>query len=99
MRTLTLKHPFTTQLIYSFQTSDFLCLVMEYVSGGELFFHLSREKRFNEDKARFYCAEICYAIGFLHDNDVVFRDLKLENILIGKDGHIKLGITYLGSKL
>lgn len=88
----TLKNPFTTELVYSFQTSDFLCLVMEYVSGGELFFHLARERCFNEDKARFYAAEICYAIGFLHDNNVVYRDLKLENILIDKEGHIKLGI-------
>ncbi len=85
-----LKHPFITSLIYSFQTVDRLCLVMEYVNGGELFFHLSREKKFSECKARFYCAEICYAIGFLHQNQIIYRDIKLENILLDSQGHIKL---------
>ncbi len=50
---------------------------MEYVNGGELFFHLSREKRFTEDRARFYCAEICLAIGYLHDNQILYRDIKV----------------------
>jgi len=85
-----LKHPFITSLIYSFQTADRLCLVMEYVNGGELFFHLAREKKFSESKSRFYCAEICYAIGFLHQNQIIYRDIKLENILLDSEGHIKL---------
>ena len=63
---------------------------MEYVNGGELFFHLSRDKRFNEDRSRFYCAEICLAIGFLHENNIVYRDIKLENVLLDNEGHIKL---------
>jgi RAC serine/threonine-protein kinase len=71
-------HPFITTLFYSFQTSDRLCLVMEYVSGGELFFHLSRERKFCESKARFYIAEIAYAIGYLHSNDIIYRDIKVE---------------------
>jgi len=63
---------------------------MEYVNGGELFFHLSREKKFSEHKSKFYCAEICYAIGFLHANNIIYRDIKLENILLDSEGHIKL---------
>ena len=63
---------------------------MEYVNGGELFFHLSRERIFPEDKARFYSAEILSAIGYLHEQGVVYRDLKLENLLLDKDGHIKI---------
>jgi serine/threonine protein kinase len=59
--------------------------------GGDLFFHLSRERKFDEHKSRFYCAELCLAIGFLHMNDIIFRDLKLENILLDGQGHIKLG--------
>ena len=51
---------------------------MDYVNGGELFFHLSREKRFSESKARFYCAEISYAIGFLHENNILYRDIKVS---------------------
>lgn len=86
----TIKHPFITNLIYSFQTSEHLCLVMEYISGGELFFHLSREKKFSEEKSRFYVGEITCAIGYLHDNNIVYRDLKLENILLDNEGHIKL---------
>ncbi|GAU96686.1 hypothetical protein RvY_08096-2 [Ramazzottius varieornatus] len=86
------KHPFITQLKYSFQTNDRLCLVMEYVNGGELFFHLSRSpgKVFPENKARFYSAEITSALGYLHEHGIVYRDLKLENLLLDKDGHIKI---------
>lgn len=75
-----LKHPFITSLIYSFQTIDRLCLVMEYVNGGELFFHLAREKKFSEAKSKFYCAEICYAIGFLHENNIIYRDIKVRDV-------------------
>lgn len=53
-------------LKYSFQTNDRLCFVMEYVNGGELFFHLSRERVFSEDRTRFYGAEIVSALGYLH---------------------------------
>ncbi len=52
---------------------------MEYVNGGELFFHLTRERRFSESKSRFYCAEICCAIGFLHSNNIIYRDIKVNN--------------------
>lgn len=85
-----MNHPFITSLIYSFQTVDRLCLVMTYANGGELFFHLSREKRFSEEKSKFYCAEIILAIGYLHEYDIMYRDIKLENILLDNEGHIKL---------
>lgn len=84
------KHPFLTSLEYSFQTPDRLCFVMEYVRGGELFFHLSRERVFTEDRTRFYGAEIILAIDYLHQLGVVYRDLKLENLLLDSEGHIKL---------
>ncbi|KAL7878237.1 hypothetical protein AOLI_G00092110 [Acnodon oligacanthus] len=63
---------------------------MEYANGGELFFHLSRERVFTEDRARFYGAEIVSALEYLHSRDVVYRDLKLENLMLDKDGHIKI---------
>ncbi|XP_071477985.1 RAC-gamma serine/threonine-protein kinase-like [Diadema antillarum] len=84
------SHPFLTSLKYSFQTSDRLCFVMEYVNGGELFFHLSRERLFTEDRTRFYGAEIVSALAYLHEQDVIYRDLKLENLLLDQEGHIKI---------
>uniref|UniRef100_A0A3Q2XSJ3 V-akt murine thymoma viral oncogene homolog 3b n=1 Tax=Hippocampus comes TaxID=109280 RepID=A0A3Q2XSJ3_HIPCM len=76
--------------VYSFQTKDRLCFVMEYVNGGELFFHLSRERVFSEDRTRFYGAEIVSALDYLHSAKIVYRDLKLENLMLDKDGHIKI---------
>ncbi|CAM1308982.1 AKT3 (predicted) [Pycnogonum litorale] len=84
------SHPFLISLKYSFQTLDKLCFVMEYVNGGELFFHLSRERIFNEDKTRFYGAEIILAIEYLHKEGIIYRDLKLENLLLDNAGHIKI---------
>uniref|UniRef100_A0A6Q2XTX1 non-specific serine/threonine protein kinase n=1 Tax=Esox lucius TaxID=8010 RepID=A0A6Q2XTX1_ESOLU len=84
------RHPFLTTLKYAFQTHDRLCFVMEYANGGELFFHLSRDRVFTEDRARFYGAEIVSALEYLHSRDVVYRDLKLENLMLDNDGHIKI---------
>ncbi|XP_023773902.1 RAC-beta serine/threonine-protein kinase-like isoform X2 [Cyanistes caeruleus] len=84
------RHPFLTALKYAFQTHDRLCFVMEYANGGELFFHLSRERVFPEPRARFYGAEIVSALEYLHSRDVVYRDIKLENLMLDKDGHIKI---------
>ncbi|XP_059614945.1 RAC serine/threonine-protein kinase [Phlebotomus argentipes] len=86
----TTNHPFLISLKYSFQTADRLCFVMQYVNGGELFFHLSRERVFSEDRTRFYGAEIISALGYLHSQGIIYRDLKLENLLLDKDGHIKI---------
>lgn len=84
------KHPFLTELSFAFRTSDRLCFVMEYVNGGELFFHLSKERIFTEQRTRFYACEILSALGFMHEKGVIYRDLKLENLLLDKDGHIKI---------
>ena len=65
-------------LKYSFQTHDRLCFVMEYVNGGDLFFHLSRERVFSEERTRFYGGEITMAIGYLHELGVIYRDLKVS---------------------
>lgn len=83
-------HPFLASLKYSFQTADRLCFVMEYIQGGEIFFHLSRERRFSVERTRFYGAEMLDALDYLHTLGIVYRDLKLENVMLAKDGHVKI---------
>ena len=85
------NHPFIMKLHYAFQTQDKLYLVLDYCPGGELFFHLSRFRRFPERVARFYAAELLLAIGHLHKRGIIYRDLKPENVLLDADGHVKLG--------
>ena len=63
---------------------------MEFAQGGELFFHLHKEKYFEEEKVRFYVAELILALEYLHTQNMIYRDLKPENILLDSDGHIKL---------
>jgi len=65
-------------------------MVFDYYNGGELFFHLQKNKRFNEKIAKFYACEIYLALTYLHENNVIYRDLKPENIILDKEGHIKL---------
>eukprot|EP00128_Syssomonas_multiformis_P001256 Colp12_sorted_trinity150504_noHs@35500 len=84
------KHPFLVGLHYSFQTPEKLYFVLDYVNGGELFFHLQREKRFIEPRARFYAAEIFLALDHLHSCGIIYRDLKPENLLLDSKGHIVL---------
>lgn len=90
VRTSAAQSSFIVGLKFSFQTPTDLYLVTDYMSGGELFWHLQREGRFTEDRAKFYIAELVLALEHLHDNDIVYRDLKPENILLDANGHIAL---------
>uniref|UniRef100_UPI0037E88FF7 serine/threonine-protein kinase Sgk2b n=1 Tax=Semicossyphus pulcher TaxID=241346 RepID=UPI0037E88FF7 len=85
-----LQHPFLVGLHFSFQTSNTLYFVLDYVNGGELFYHLQREGSFPEPRAAFYAAEMLMALGYLHSLDIVYRDLKPENILLDSEGHVML---------
>lgn len=85
-----INHPFIVKLHFAFQTDEKLYLVTEFMQGGELFFHLKKEKIFNEEKVKAYVTEIILAIEHLHKNNIIYRDLKPENILLDIDGHIKL---------
>ncbi|CAH1404073.1 unnamed protein product [Nezara viridula] len=84
------KHPFIVDLMYAFQTEGKLYLILEYLSGGELFMHLEREGIFLEDTACFYLSEIILALDHLHRQGIIYRDLKPENILLDAQGHLKL---------
>lgn len=85
-----LNHPFLVGLHYSFQTRDKLYFVLDYVCGGELFYYLQKERVFTEQRARFYAAEAGSALGYLHSQAIIYRDLKPENMLIDKQGHVVL---------
>ncbi|KAG5927482.1 hypothetical protein E4U42_002191 [Claviceps africana] len=85
-------HPFITNLLASFSDHDHLYMLLDYVPGGELFSYLRKLRRFDESTARFYAAEIVLVLEYLHEQQggVAYRDLKPENLLLDKDGHIKL---------
>lgn len=76
--------------VASFQDQRYVYMLFEYISGGELFSRLRKDGRFSNDVALFYACEIFLAIQYLHQRNVVYRDLKPENLLIDKNGHIKI---------
>uniref|UniRef100_L7M026 non-specific serine/threonine protein kinase n=1 Tax=Rhipicephalus pulchellus TaxID=72859 RepID=L7M026_RHIPC len=84
------QSPFLVTLHYAFQTEAKLHLILDYVCGGELFTHLFMREHFTESEVRFYIAEIVLALEHLHKLGIIYRDIKLENILLDSEGHIIL---------
>lgn len=83
------RHPFLVNLFASFQTPDHVCFVMEYSPGGDLMMHIHANV-FSETRARFYAACVVLGLQFLHTNKIVYRDLKLDNLLMDVDGFVKI---------
>jgi len=84
------KHPFIVGLKYAFQTPEKLFLLLDYAHGGNMSRALHKDRRFTEDRARMYLAEIILAMEDLHKRDIIFRDLKPDNIVFDSDGHALL---------
>ncbi len=95
-----MDHPFIIKMHYAFQTPKYLYFILDYCGGGDLSMHLNNKQLFKEEEARFYVAELVLAIEYLHAKNIVYRDLKPDNLLIGivaaakyrvgNDGHLKV---------
>ncbi|KAH7100378.1 hypothetical protein BKA62DRAFT_771645 [Auriculariales sp. MPI-PUGE-AT-0066] len=83
------RHPFLLDLHSCFQTETRVYFVMEYVSGGDLMLHIQKQQ-FTVKQAKFYASEVCLALEYFHANGIIYRDLKLDNILLTLDGHVKV---------
>ena len=83
-------HPYIVGMAKAFQTSDKLFFVLDYCAGGELFFHLGKVGRFPEERAKFYAAQITLALQYVHSQDIIYRDLKPENVLLDAKGNVRL---------
>lgn len=84
------NYPFLVGLHSCFQSPSRLFFIIEFVRGGDLMFHMQRQRRLPEEHARFYVSEIALGLNFLHERGIIFRDLKLDNVLLDHEGHIKL---------
>ena len=84
------KNEWIVDLKQSFQDSHYLYLIMEFLAGGDLMTLLMRKDVLTEEESRFYIAETILAIESVHKHNYIHRDLKPDNILLDKDGHVKL---------
>eukprot|EP01116_Phalansterium_solitarium_P007363 TRINITY_DN1_c38_g1_i1.p1 TRINITY_DN1_c38_g1~~TRINITY_DN1_c38_g1_i1.p1 ORF type:complete len:340 (-),score=121.71 TRINITY_DN1_c38_g1_i1:316-1335(-) len=84
------NNPFVIKLYRSFQDDRNLYMLLDYAPGGELFSHLRKAGKFSNDTTRFFASEIVHALEYLHNQDIVYRDLKPENLLLDNQGHVKI---------
>ena len=95
----TIDYPLLCGLVFCFQTEERIYFILPFLSGGELFQHLRKFRTFDEEKVRFYGAQIALALEYLHSKGIVYRDLKPENILMDEDGYLKLADFGMAKKL
>lgn len=84
------KNPFVVSLEYCFKDKSHVFFAMKFKQGGELYYHLKKNKRFNEATAKFYACQILMGLVYLHENNIMYRDLKPENILLDEFGNAAL---------
>ena len=85
-----LKHPFIVNMLYAFQDRDNLYLVMDLMHGGDLRFHIGRQKRFSEEQTKFFVACLLTGLEYLHVNSVIHRDIKPENLVLDSRGYLRI---------
>jgi serine/threonine protein kinase len=87
---VTMDHPFIVKLAGRFQDERYLYMVLEYIVGGEFFTHLRKAGRLSNDTARFYAAQVVTIFDYLHKQSIIYRDLKPENLLLDREGYLKI---------
>ncbi|KAF2346265.1 Protein kinase domain [Trinorchestia longiramus] len=83
-------HPFLMKMLYCFQDSNNVYFGTEFLSGGDLYHALENDEKMCEERIKLYACEILLGLEFLHEKNIIYRDMKLDNVLIGADGHIKI---------
>lgn len=82
-----IDHPFIVHLHYSFQEDGFLYMILDLLGGGELFTYIENHAPLPEETGKYYAAEVATALGYLHSRNIIYRDLKPENVVFDQDGH------------
>ena len=85
-----LHNKFIVNMYYAFQDKDNLYLVMDYLKGGDLRFHLTRHIRFSEEQSRFFICNIITALEYIHSKNIIHRDIKPENLVLEEEGYVRL---------
>jgi len=85
-----LHNPFIVNMHYAFQDTDNLYLVMDFLSGGDLRYHISRHHKFSEEQTRFFIAGIILSLKYIHGNHVIHRDIKPENLVLDNNGYVRI---------
>jgi len=85
-----INSPFIVNIKFAFQDESKLYIVSDFMQGGDMFYHIHSNKKFEENRAKFYAIELILGLEFLHKNNMIYRDLKPENLLMDSKGHLKI---------
>ncbi|CAI4230430.1 unnamed protein product [Auanema sp. JU1783] len=94
-----ISHPFIVNLWYTFQDKDYMYMMSDLLLGGDLRYHLRQQGKFAEDRSKLYLCEVAIALDYLHQNNIIHRDVKPENILLDEQGHAHLTDLNLATQL